>query len=375
MKFVSTIKALHQNRNRAFSSHEPRGEIPHLMEKILDRVTSLRNWWSIYNGNGEVKESSTEKLLLLDLRTLESYEQRRLASFRLLVVPFPVQHLKERSYELPARHVEFSILVEKDFVKDAMILLLGIKHQSRKRPGKPWKVESILLDGPELWEQAAELGIVSDLDKSIDSPTFPLPRLWQPDPMVETIILSHLKNCPSQNGSLQVWDLASGAGRDVAFLAEELLAGGNPYQVWGFDHRYNEKEINTTQSFWERRGVGHLTKCVCMDLSNWKTIVTSLATDQVAALFCVRFWKPDLVSDIAKSSKDLRPGTLFGISHFCKPYDGAPWNFDHPSEKTVLERTQLRDLFQSQGWEILHDDITLDSDHGRTMIQFVAKTK
>jgi hypothetical protein len=69
----------------------------------------------------------------------------------------------------------------------------------------------------------------------------------------------------------------------------------------------------------------------------------------------------------------LSSGTLFGLSHFCKPYPGAPWDFDHPSEKTVLERTHLQELFSSEGWDILHDEIAIDSDHGRTMIQFTAK--
>jgi len=53
-------------------------------------------------------------------------------------------------------------------------------------------------------------------------------------------------------------------------------------------------------------------------------------------------------------------------------------------EKHVLERYELRDLFQSivvgvgtdnataSQWKILHDQVALDSDHGRTMIHFVA---
>ena len=87
---------------------------------------------------------------------------------------------------------------------------------------------------------------------------------------------------------------------------------------------------------------------------------------------------------------------VFAISHFCKPHPGASWNFDHPSEKTVLDRTTLRELFcgntggannddddksshsRCQGeragrWEIVFDEIATDSDHGRTMQQFVAR--
>jgi len=45
--------------------------------------------------------------------------------------------------------------------------------------------------------------------------------------------------------------------------------------------------------------------------------------------------------------------------------------------KNVLERNELRDLFsqsvQGNRWEILQDDICLDGDHGRTLIQFVTR--
>lgn len=43
--------------------------------------------------------------------------------------------------------------------------------------------------------------------------------------------------------------------------------------------------------------------------------------------------------------------------------------------KSVLERHELRNLFQAQEgtkWNILKDDICMDGDHGRTLIQFVA---
>jgi len=99
-------------------------------------------------------------------------------------------------------------------------------------------------------------------------------------------------------------------------------------------------------------------------------------------------------------------GTIFAISHFCKPHEGAEWNFEHPKESSVLERWELKELFggavndnivanegfngkddrtkteivdgirngyKTKKWEILHDDICFDGDHGRTLIQFVAR--
>lgn len=43
-------------------------------------------------------------------------------------------------------------------------------------------------------------------------------------------------------------------------------------------------------------------------------------------------------------------------------------------EKSVLDRNELRVLFEeTKQWEILHDELTHDGDHGRTLIQFVAR--
>lgn len=328
---------------------------------LMDRIINVREWWTL---NCKI---ATNEIALLDLRAESADGPHRLCHPRLKVVPFPIQYLKERSFELPARHFEFSILLDSSDLEEAQTFLLGTHQPLTKRPKKPWNVTYVILADGKIWEEARSIGI---LENAIVSPdVFPTARLWQPDPMVQTILFPLLKNRVS-NGNLQIWDMASGAGRDVAFLAEELMAAENPYHVWGFDHRYNEKETNITRSFWKRRGLENTTKCIKVDLSSWETV--TLPKTHVAALFCVRFWKPELVSAIARSS-ELLPGTLFGISHFCKPHVGASWDFDHPSEKTVLERTQLRDLFQLCSWEIVCDEIAVDSDHGRPMIHLVAR--
>jgi hypothetical protein len=335
---------------------------------LKDRIVTVLEWWRrIHDNPTNGPQGETP---LLDLRAASDYEKQHLFHPRLKVVSFPIHSLKERSFELPARHVEFSILVDPSSLDDAQSFLVGPRGPETVRPKIPWNVTYVLLADADLWEEACSMKIVSD--SSLQQPgttVVPNPRLWQPDPMVQNVLYPLLRDRIS-NGSLQIWDLASGAGRDVAFLAEELDAQGNSYHVWGFDHRYNERETNITQGFWSRRGLEHVTKCIKMDLSSWDAM--TLPTTNVAALFCVRFWKPLLVSAIARSCK-IVPGTLIGISHFCKPHEGASWTFDHPSEKTVLERTQLRDLFQGCSWEIVYDEIAMDSDHGRPMIQFVAR--
>jgi hypothetical protein len=202
--------------------------------------------------------------------------------------------------------------------------------------------------------------------------------------------------------------LASGAGRDVAFVAESLVASAKFSQVdadkisllsvVAVDHRYRKPaDVQQVTSFFERRGVGPNTQCVCSDASTWNNVEKEMLSQkqphrsdldnssackenipaQIAAVYCVRFWKPELVRSIAQAplvSHGISIGTVFAISHFCKPSPDALWNFPHPSEKTVLERYELRDLFLHAGkWEILFDEIALDSDHGRTMIHFVAR--
>ena len=351
---------------------------------LRNQIVQLSDWWKL-------QETATPPTTyVLDLRSSEENAKRclrapasREPASTLAAVPIPMSVVEQRSFELPARHVNFSILVADADLDRAESFLCG---SHRKRPN-PWRIDHVLLDTEELWSQAKDLGMVGDpTSASITSKIrrFPLARLWQPDRMVETVLYPLLvKITGSESRTLskknppQVWDLAAGAGRDVAFLAEELLAAGKPYQVIGSDHRYNDKETKIVTDFFGRRGVRHSTRLAKLDLSQWNHLEhamgSALTTNRVAALFCVRFWKPGLVKDIAQSAS-IRAGVLFGMSHFCKPSAGAPWNFDHPSEKTVLERNQLSCLFQSQ-WDILHDEIALDSDHGQTMIHFVARRK
>jgi hypothetical protein len=386
---------------------------------LRHRIISLSDWWTLQ------KESKSLATPILDLRSFEEHQKQFLSSptagrkpssppprTDLVVVPIPISVVESRSFELPARHIDFSILVSEPDLDRADSFLCG---SNRKRPN-PWKVVHVLLDTEELWSQAQDMGMVerehieeeacgqqnkrqrTDRKKSITDTTgpsitasrieqFPLARLWQPDPMVENLLFSFLakthgtssKNQQTSSNEVprQVWDLAAGAGRDVAFLAEELLAVEKPHQIVAIDHRYNEKQAKIVNDFCDRRGIQDQTSCIKLNLSHWETLESAMAsaltTKQVAAMFCVRFWKPDLVKAIAQSAS-IYSGVFFGISHFCKPSVGATWNFDHPSEKTVLERNQLSDLFQEQ-WDILHDEIALDCDHGRTMIHFVARRR
>jgi hypothetical protein len=248
---------------------------------------------------------------------------------------------------------------------------LGAKPNTRKKKLNPWKITSVLLDDEDLWDDANDLGIAT----SISSPSvWPCPRLWQPDPMVENVLFPLLEDSTFE-GKDTILDLAAGAGRDATFLAEELVkAGRTDYRIVAIDHRYNEKETAIVNRFWERRGVENYAHSMKLNLSRWETLQqSSLSLSKVAAVYCVRFWKNELVEAIA-ASRDIEKGFLFGLSHFCKPSPGASWDFDHPNEKTVLDRNELATLFSGQ-WDILCDKIAMECDHGRTMIHFVARKR
>mmetsp|Transcript_37252 Transcript_37252/g.90408 ORF Transcript_37252/g.90408 Transcript_37252/m.90408 type:complete len:220 (+) Transcript_37252:142-801(+) len=207
----------------------------------------------------------------------------------------------------------------------------------------------------------------------------------------ESMVNQHRKGKDQPGETMEIWDLASGSARDVAFLAEELKhhyhsqssivdgkSGSHDGRteekivVVGCDHRYNTKERDIVTNFWRRRNVKEYTRPLKIDLSQWSTLQQEMSMSKLMAMYCVRFWKIELVTSIA-SCDQIPKDVLFAISHFCKLSPNAQWDFDHPSEKTVLERKQLSAIFGSQGWTIVHDEITTDSDHGRPMINFVAR--
>jgi hypothetical protein len=335
---------------------------------LRDRIVSLPFWLKQH-------QDSSLPVRLVDLRPSSEQQNQPFSVTPKdgIVVALPIEYLKARSFELPARHIQISILVQEKDIEQAETVLLGVRPGLRNRPSNPWKVTNVLLDSKEFWKVAIEIGLEAT---SSHTAVWPHPRLWQPDPMVEKILLPLLieahSNINRDSGSLQVLDLASGSGRDVAFLAEELVATGiSNCRITGIDHRYNEKETNIVEDFWKRRGVDRETNRIRIDLSLLDQLQQSVQLCSINAMFCVRFWKPELVKAIATSCL-LPTGILFGLSHFCKPCEGAPWNFEHPSEKSVIERHQLSELFEAR-WKILHDEIAMDSDHGRTMVHFVAK--
>ncbi|KAL7578143.1 hypothetical protein ACA910_012588 [Epithemia clementina (nom. ined.)] len=319
-------------------------------------------------------------LHVLDVRSSLDHAQLHLSSSSssssgslVNVVHIPLNELKNRRYELPPRHKAFAILMNHPNDRDQKSLLqdclLGTSsssssssiksftsttsnenndatindtsktkkkikrtrsqthHDQQQQPQqKPWNIIGIL-DGanPETWSQAADLGLLHKPKTILGEDnysllaTLPQPRLWEPDVMVQDLLLpwivekatealggtvtSTTKRTKSDRGGdgggvwIEIWDLGAGVGRDACFLAEELQhrlsllwasardgssSNNNnnksiEFRILAIDQRYrscssHRSLVKTDEEeciqFWNRRGVGSHVHCRCMDLSH-----------------------------------------------------------------------------------------------------------
>ncbi len=277
-----------------------------------------------------------------------------------VIVNLPFSTLKsgERSCELPPRNIPFAILIPKDSKKDVerkkeetsrsvifesnertttiacapttteiLDFFFATISKATLQSRKAWLVKQIIFESEDVWREAMDVGILFlpdttksssmiNNDKSIKTIECPLPRLWKPDYMVETVLLPLFKDKltqtidnkiklfekmqnsqnPVQSKSqpcFTIVDLGSGAGRDVCFLAEELkyfqhssmessFAGNSSYMnekvppnnhdIWdvklcivGIDnHKGSAKRC---LPMWKHRRVNHITKPLLLDLN------------------------------------------------------------------------------------------------------------
>lgn len=381
----------------------------------------------------------------------------------------------ERSCELPPRNLNFAILIPREYATTFLDesqrggggagavtgnqctihkLFFASHSKATMQSRKPWRVRQVLIDTDALWNEAETIeeklvvrfgsSSISRVDR-IETPFQCLPRLWKPDPLISSYVLSFLKewainycddnitdfDATSEADSRHqpkklglVWDLGCGSGRDVCYLAEELKEfrernsdnSSRPVHFVGVDNHKGSAARCTP--LWKNRGVDDVTQSICLDLNKLHLVrdclmdparvlqlplsVASHPPD-VVCIYSIRFLNRKLLSAIANSrtvdkqqsfgtsnSPLVIPlGTVVAISHFCKPQEGACWNFDHPKVSSVLDRWELRNLFviapsvvgegedvnecNDKRWQILKDELIVDGDHGRTLIQFVAK--
>jgi len=408
------------------------------------KVISVSEW---LNSGSESSTNTVFPLPLVDLRRESEYLKRRLcykriqerypsaspSSVRVVNLPLDTLVSGERSCELPPRHVPFVVLVPIKYTNEFMHknkhgrierptstsvnkdpnenysdegfisnFFLASKSKATQQSRVAWKVENILLDcdcdssksccsEQCIWTESSKLKIISPPEEPLSLP--PLPRLWEPDPLVQKDLFplltksldDHIKSNSSKGSKLQIWDLGCGAGRDICYLAQSFqewingMRGGNPsiemnVRFVGVDN--HKGSAARCLPLWRHCLVSNITDTRMINLNNVEHFSSALSDQQVVMCYSIRFLNRKLLAYITSKSCALSKGTIYATSHFCKASDGASWLFDHPSARHVLERSELRNLFESSSlWTVLKDEIVQDSDHGRTMIHFVAQKK
>ena len=346
----------------------------------LFQVVSFEDWW---NG---VRTTSSRRLPLVDVRSADSHTARRIALHNgcipssgddsakivhgscttglnasvVVHLPFETLLTGERSCELPPRHVEFAVLTDdRDVPRDKLEAFFGATvSKATQQSRKPWRVVQLLVTNEELWLCAGKHGVFEEGTQQqqqhgtaeIRKGSFvPFPRLWEPDPLVKNMLLPLVKESLQHTSSLEIWDLGSGAGRDVCFLAEELkrflslpltttatTAGIDcleSIKIVGVDnHKASAKRCIP---FWKHRHVGDITEALFLNLNKIDLVRNEIrnrscgSRSNVACYYAVRFWNRKLINFLINEEAS-QEGTLLAMSHFCKPYEGATWNFDHP---------------------------------------------
>jgi hypothetical protein len=293
-------------------------------------TVSLTEWY-----NGQV--FNDKRLPIVDIREIRHDGALMTDDTDVVVVHLALSTLLsgERSCELPPRHVSFAVLTDEAVLEAARTFFGATTSKATQQSRKPWLVPQVLISNENLWKEASTLGILlTEKEKSEENAAFkPQPRLWQPDPMVKNVLWPLLRNqsfstlTPPPH-SKEICDLGSGAGRDVCFLAEQAKASNmDCYKFVGIDN--HKGSMKRCLPFWKHRQVEEYTEARNLNLNKVAQVQDEWKNCNVACLYAVRFWNVKLVTCIANDEM-LLPGTLFALSHFCKPYSGAPWDFDHP---------------------------------------------
>ena len=372
-------------------------------------VISFREWLNNNNNtnhdhNDDDKCRICNPLSLIDLRSESEFYSRRIRTVSLdcIIVNLPFETLVsgERSCELPPRNMPFAVMLSSKSrfsVKDVHQFFFSTTSKSTGQSRVPWMLKQIIVadedekDGNVFWEELKAMKLLEEGDNNVSLPL----RLWKPDPLVQDVLLPILieyvrewsKKQDSEHKSSiigEVWDLGSGAGRDVCFLAEEvqyfcrneLKLDQCPLLFVGIDnHKGSAKRC---QPLWEHRGVATITESRLTNLKKVDLIEASLdkllsQQRQLVLCYAVRFLNRPLLEYIAENKHIIMNGMTFAISHFCMKEDGI-WEFDHPKAQSVLKFDELSHIFSDNfSWNSTHHELALDADAGRTMIKYTTK--
>jgi hypothetical protein len=317
---------------------------------------------------------------VVDLRPLVEFETVRLQSkggVDLVVVNLPFEDLfrkdLNRCGEMPPRNVQFDVIFPATENVEVFSFFGQTVKKSTGTSSTPWRVRNGVVGDSRLWE-------VCFSSKSVhvvinEKCSTPGPRLWQPDLLVESFLLAlaaQLCDESLHGTSVSIFDLGSGAGRDVAFLAEELKKKGPCANVKIVGVECHKGASKRCLPLWLNRGVAEMTALECVNLKKedeFNRILSKYGEGTVDMMYCVRYLNRSLLKRIAVSCSHefIRPGGYFAISHFVLESDGS-FPFEHPKKSEVLARGELEELFSN--WKIVRSEEVRDNDFGRPMWHF-----
>ena len=322
--------------------------------------------------------SISESSRIVDLRSASDFSIRRLAVERgAVLVNLPLESLLcgDRSSELPPRDVKLDLLVSPlQDLEDVRGLFLAKVSKATGASRTPWKVGRVAIATDDFF------GCLPPRSVASGPPSLkpPFPRLWRPDSMVESVLLPLLKGAFSSGGAGNVVDLGSGAGRDVAFLAENLLSskggGGDDqdrWKVFGIDNHKGARR--RSDRLWQNRGVSECAELVGVNLKKLADF-EAFRNDRgpLKFLYCVRYLNRPLLLHLSESI--TLPASIVALSHFTVEADGT-FPYDHPKLSDVVKLGEMEGIFKDDAWEVLHNDRVRDSDAGRLLINFVARRR
>jgi len=290
-------------------------------------TTVYASWEQFIQEN----ETTVSSFRYLDVReTHETLQKKKKVdnSPNIQAAWIPLTQLETRSFELPRRSVQFYVLLNDLQLEEAQSFF---RPSHRKQ--KPWQVQAYIC---------------------CRLPRLPSTYLWQPDDL-----MVHLSPHLDKLGT--IYDLGAGVGRDVVYLAQ---AGCE--STVAIDPRY--RELTTTRDFLERNHVQ-------VELLSWtlpcEELLERWKTQLPAAVFMVRYYNEQVLRDLKEMAEPTSKRVVVAIKQFGIATVGGVW--PHKQPRRVLERNELSTLFT--GWTIHRDEVVMDGDHGRTMIEFIAEWK
>jgi len=377
------------------------------MVKILtiEEYLSLRSNRKQPQAAGEAEEevvrtsSSSSSLLypVLDLREREGGDLLFPREVATAVVRIPLSQLRRRSYELPPRHRPFVVAVDgcggdgsrsgsrsSSCLTTALQILTGddgsgnhdetgeeaspSKRRRQRRQRLGWNVVGAIVvprsssshenDGGDKKRMKKERDDGNDEKESFGSIGSdpcrqanihrPLPRLWEPDRMVQNVLLPLLKSqlqrlrCRSRrdNTFLEIYDLGAGAGRDACFLAEELMSlerqngmqqrqqrgtlfplspPPSRFRVVAVDQRYRGVHEREIRDFFRRRGVDGVADCRAVDMNDGNVLQNVFlesndmtnddnvdrALGVIKCLYAVRYCNVELLRELVRGVQQV----------------------------------------------------------------------